>query len=160
MYKVSKIVGEYCMAHYVDSLPDTHQCRRIHGHNNLVTLIVTAKDVSKKTGFVFDLKKLNLLDTVLKQAFDHRFININHQASNIDKDMQGLLHNFNEYLTNPTTEAFAKSIAVMLTGTDWATVLFEDNIDNMCSIEVVVQETGLKKLSASYTVYLKPKTEV
>ncbi|MGH3518336.1 MAG: 6-pyruvoyl trahydropterin synthase family protein [Haloechinothrix sp.] len=55
-------------------LPETHKCRRNHGHNYMVTVTLTA-DGLNGYGFVTDFGDLAPFRDYLKTTFDHRRLN-------------------------------------------------------------------------------------
>ena len=55
-------------------LPQTHKCRRNHGHNYVVTLVVSAERLDRY-GFVTDFGELALFGDYLTTTFDHRLLN-------------------------------------------------------------------------------------
>jgi 6-pyruvoyltetrahydropterin/6-carboxytetrahydropterin synthase len=64
----------FSASHELWMLPETHKCRRNHGHNYLVTLTLTA-DQLNEYGFVTDFSDLAPFNDYLKTTFDHRLLN-------------------------------------------------------------------------------------
>jgi 6-pyruvoyltetrahydropterin/6-carboxytetrahydropterin synthase len=73
-------------AHWLPAVPDTHRCRRVHGHSYQLTVVVDG-EVDAATGWVVDYAVLEAAVAPVVGALDHRLLN----------DVDGL--------TNPTTEA-------------------------------------------------------
>lgn len=65
---------EFSASHELRLLPETHKCRRNHGHNYVVTVTLTAEDLDEY-GFVTDFGELAAFGDYLKTTFDHRLIN-------------------------------------------------------------------------------------
>ena len=79
-------------AHFLPNLPDTHKCRRIHGHSFRCEVEVTGP-VDPITGFVMDFADISAACAPLRDQLDHRFLN---------QDVPGL--------ENPTSEVICKWI--------------------------------------------------
>lgn len=65
---------EFSASHELWLLPETHKCRRNHGHNYVVTLTLTVDHLDEH-GFVTDFGDLAPFDLYLKNTFDHRRLN-------------------------------------------------------------------------------------
>lgn len=65
---------DFSASHELWMLPETHKCRRNHGHNYVVTLALTA-DRLDEYGFVTDFGDLAPFGVYLKSTFDHRRLN-------------------------------------------------------------------------------------
>ena len=72
-FVISKSFG-FSASHELWMLPETHKCRRNHGHNYVVTLTLTA-DRLNEYGFVTDFGDLAPFGAYLKNTFDHRLLN-------------------------------------------------------------------------------------
>ncbi len=82
-------------AHFLPNVPETHQCRKMHGHSYLVT--VRAEGViDEKQGWVMDLQELSEKFAPLLRILDHSLLN----------DIEGL--------ENPTGENVAVWILTRL----------------------------------------------
>ena len=60
-------------AHFLPKVPDSHKCRRVHGHNYRVD--VTVRGPLDERGFVVDFFELDAVIEPLIAALDHRIIN-------------------------------------------------------------------------------------
>jgi 6-pyruvoyltetrahydropterin/6-carboxytetrahydropterin synthase len=78
-------------AHYLPNLPESHKCRRMHGHSFRVKVYV-AGVVDEQFGWVMDFADLKESFRPLEQQLDHRLLN----------DIEGL--------ENPTSENIARWI--------------------------------------------------
>lgn len=65
---------DFSASHELWLLPETHKCRRNHGHNYVVTLTLTADQLDEH-GFVTDFGDLAPFGAYLKNTFDHRLLN-------------------------------------------------------------------------------------
>jgi 6-pyruvoyltetrahydropterin/6-carboxytetrahydropterin synthase len=74
-------------AHHLPKLPDSHKCKRLHGHNYRVEIVVGGRPDSR--GFVKDFAEIDAEVVPLIEAVDHRLLN----------DVTGL--------ENPTAEVIA-----------------------------------------------------
>lgn len=75
-------------AHWLPGVPDTHKCRRVHGHNYEAE--ITVQGEPDKRGFIMDFSELDEIVNPIVSRIDHRLLN----------DIQGL--------QNPTAEFIAK----------------------------------------------------
>ena len=75
-------------AHFLPKVPETHKCRRVHGHNYRVD--VTVAGPLDDCGFVIDFFHLDAQMAPLIESMDHRCLN----------DISGL--------ENPTAELIAQ----------------------------------------------------
>lgn len=73
MYTISKQIT-FAASHQLDHLPDGHKCARLHGHNYIVELQLTANDLDKD-GFVVDFGDLHRFRSFLVECLDHRHLN-------------------------------------------------------------------------------------
>lgn len=74
-------------AHQLPNLPDGHKCKRLHGHNYSLEVIVSG--VIDERGFVIDYAELDAAVQPIVDQLDHRFLN----------EIEGL--------ENPTSEVMA-----------------------------------------------------
>lgn len=72
-YTVSKDFA-FSASHVLDGLPPGHQCGRLHGHNYLVRVVLSA-DSLDTTGFVLDYGELAPVKGLLDDTLDHRHLN-------------------------------------------------------------------------------------
>jgi 6-pyruvoyltetrahydropterin/6-carboxytetrahydropterin synthase len=82
-------------AHLLPNLPETHKCRRLHGHSFRIEVHVTGP-VLEKEGWVQDFADIG-------HAFDPLFLQLDHRYLN---EIEGL--------ENPTSENLAKWIWIRL----------------------------------------------
>lgn len=73
MYTISKQFT-FSASHQLENLPSNHPCRRLHGHNYRVELILQAKFLND-AGFVEDYRDLDAFKEFLDRTFDHRHLN-------------------------------------------------------------------------------------
>ena len=78
-------------AHFLPNVPDTHKCKRMHGHSYRVELILSGK-VDERSGFVIDFFEIEEIAGPVISSLDHRCLN----------DIDGL--------ENPTAENISKWI--------------------------------------------------
>lgn len=72
-YTISKTFT-FAAAHHLPQLPDEHKCRRPHGHNYTVTLVLAAEKLDER-GMVFDYGDLGPAGKWIRDSFDHRDLN-------------------------------------------------------------------------------------
>jgi len=66
----------FSASHRLDHLPDGHQCGRVHGHNYVAVLELTAsRDQLTKSGFVRDYGSLSDFKAWIDTEVDHRHLN-------------------------------------------------------------------------------------
>jgi len=73
MYTIRKFF-DFSASHQLDHLPAGHQCKRLHGHNYQVELVLRSSTLDQR-GFVVDYGDLADFGEFLKQTFDHRHLN-------------------------------------------------------------------------------------
>ena len=83
---------KFSSAHWLPKVPDTHRCRRMHGHNYLLRVSVKGH-ANAGSGMVLDFFDLDKLVQPVVDEIDHRCLN----------DIDGL--------ENPTAELIAKWFA-------------------------------------------------
>ncbi|MBC9718437.1 6-carboxytetrahydropterin synthase [Streptomyces sp. TRM66268-LWL] len=64
-YTVQKKIGPISAMHAINSLPEGHECRNLHGHNLYVDLTLGA-DKLTEPGFVIDFNDLAPVETYLR----------------------------------------------------------------------------------------------
>ncbi|MFD3523949.1 6-pyruvoyl tetrahydropterin synthase family protein [Streptomyces sp. NPDC058653] len=66
----------FSAGHVLDTLPSSHKCARVHGHNYVVVveLAAHANDLTE-AGFVRDYGDLDRFKTWLDETLDHRHLN-------------------------------------------------------------------------------------
>ena len=72
MYTISKEFS-FSASHQLDHLPERHKCRRLHGHNYVVTLEVS-KGTLDDRGFVVDYGEMDAFRDYV-ETFDHQHLN-------------------------------------------------------------------------------------
>ena len=96
-YTISKEFG-FSASHVLGGLPDGHPCGRLHGHNYVVRVELTAAALDP-SGMVFDYRSLDPFKAWLDTVVDHRHLNE--------------LPFFTDG-TNPTAETLARYLTTML----------------------------------------------
>lgn len=71
-YTISKHF-HFSASHQLDGLPDGHKCARVHGHNYVVTLVLTGP--LDDAGMVYDYGRLKPFADYVKHEVDHRHLN-------------------------------------------------------------------------------------
>ncbi len=62
-------------AHYLPNLPDGHKCKRMHGHNYVVEVVLRAP-IDPLIGMAWDYAVLDgHIDALIVNACDHRVLN-------------------------------------------------------------------------------------
>jgi 6-pyruvoyltetrahydropterin/6-carboxytetrahydropterin synthase len=61
-------------AHLLPRLPNSHKCRRLHGHSFKVEIVVTGK-VDRKLGWVMDYAEITKAFKPLWEKLDHFYLN-------------------------------------------------------------------------------------
>ena len=64
----------FSASHQLDSLPEGHKCKRLHGHNYTVELVFE-REALNEHGFVRDFDGLTGFEEWLKASVDHRHLN-------------------------------------------------------------------------------------
>jgi 6-pyruvoyltetrahydropterin/6-carboxytetrahydropterin synthase len=90
MVEIFKIFG-FEAAHYLPNLPESHKCRRMHGHSFRVEVYVEGS-VNEEAGWVMDFAEIKESFKPLEEQLDHRLLN----------DIKGL--------ENPTSENLSRWI--------------------------------------------------
>lgn len=73
MYRISKQFT-FSASHALFRLPAGHQCRRLHGHNYVVEVVLQGEELDTY-GFVRDYGELDKFKAWLDSVFDHRHLN-------------------------------------------------------------------------------------
>lgn len=73
MYRITKEFS-FSASHQLHGLPDDHPCARLHGHNYIVVVELSATTLDAH-GFVRDYRELDLLKRYIDNSFDHRHLN-------------------------------------------------------------------------------------
>ncbi|SCW89874.1 6-pyruvoyltetrahydropterin/6-carboxytetrahydropterin synthase [Rhizobium mongolense subsp. loessense] len=73
MFRITKEF-HFSASHVLTSLPAEHQCGRLHGHNYVVEVELSAATLNSH-GFVRDYHELAPLKSYIDEYFDHRHLN-------------------------------------------------------------------------------------
>lgn len=73
MYRITKEF-HFSASHQLKGLPATHQCARLHGHNYVVVVELSAETLNEH-GFVRDYLELSPLKRYIDDELDHRHLN-------------------------------------------------------------------------------------
>lgn len=74
MYSVTKTF-KFSAAHLLEHVPEAdHPCRRLHGHNYEIALVVEASTLDE-SGFVVDTRHLDFFRAFVDRCLDHRNLN-------------------------------------------------------------------------------------
>lgn len=73
MYLITKEF-RFEAAHRLTKVPEGHKCRRMHGHQYVVTIELAADELDEHD-FVVDFGDLNTFGTHLNDRYDHRVLN-------------------------------------------------------------------------------------
>ncbi|MBA8836763.1 6-carboxytetrahydropterin synthase QueD [Ochrobactrum sp. RH2CCR150] len=73
MFRITKEF-HFSASHQLTGLPADHQCARLHGHNYIVEVELSAADLDGH-GFVRDYHELAPFKRYIDDAFDHRHLN-------------------------------------------------------------------------------------
>jgi len=95
MYIISKEF-HFSASHILNGLKDNHPCKRLHGHNYVVTFYFKSEQLNE-VGFVIDYRDLDPIKKYLDDVLDHRHLNdiipdINPTAENIAKQLYDTFH--------------------------------------------------------------------
>ncbi len=73
MFRITKEF-HFSASHQLTRLPANHQCARLHGHNYIVEVELSAEELDEN-GFVRDYHELAPLKRYIDDSFDHRHLN-------------------------------------------------------------------------------------
>lgn len=73
MFRITKEF-HFSASHQLHHLPADHQCARMHGHNYIVEVELSAETLNAD-GFVLDYHELKPLKAYIDTKFDHRHLN-------------------------------------------------------------------------------------
>ncbi len=73
MFRITKEF-HFSASHQLCGLPDDHPCARMHGHNYIVEVELSAAELDE-TGFVVDYRDLSPLKRYVDDELDHRHLN-------------------------------------------------------------------------------------
>lgn len=73
VYTISKSFS-FSASHQLDTLPDTHKCSKLHGHNYAVVLVLRSRKLDRHS-FVIDYNDLSPFKEYIDAHLDHRHLN-------------------------------------------------------------------------------------
>ena len=73
MYRISKEF-HFSASHQLKQMPQDHPCARLHGHNYIVVVELSAAELDQY-GFVRDYTELKPLKQYIDETLDHRHLN-------------------------------------------------------------------------------------
>ena len=65
---------QFSASHQLLTLPDGHPCKRLHGHNYTVVVVLQAENLDEH-GFVLDFLELKTFKKMIDDELDHRHLN-------------------------------------------------------------------------------------
>jgi 6-pyruvoyltetrahydropterin/6-carboxytetrahydropterin synthase len=74
MFRISKRF-EFSASHQLGHLPDGHPCRRLHGHNYVVEVVIESPVLDDRDFCQVDYAELDPFKKYLDEYFDHRHLN-------------------------------------------------------------------------------------
>lgn len=72
-YRIAKRFT-FSASHQLDEMPEGHQCRRLHGHNYEVEVVLSCSGLDAR-GMVVDYGDLDDLRALIDTLLDHRHLN-------------------------------------------------------------------------------------
>src|SRR3954465_13614243 len=106
----------FSASHQLLGLPETHQCRRLHGHNYIVKVKLSATGL-RPPGFVMDYADLAPFKRLLDTEFDHRHLN---EILLAEPTAENLAEWLVRWCLNTHPEWPVKSVGVSETPKTWA----------------------------------------
>ncbi len=73
MFRIAKEF-HFSASHQLCGLPEDHPCARLHGHNYVVEVELSAEQLDEN-GFVLDYRALDPLKRHIDETLDHRHLN-------------------------------------------------------------------------------------
>lgn len=73
MYRITKEF-HFSASHQLCTLPQDHPCARLHGHNYIVEVELSSRELDVN-GFVLDYRELTPLKSWIDNDLDHRHLN-------------------------------------------------------------------------------------
>lgn len=114
MYTITKEFY-FSASHKLESLPKTHPCANLHGHNYTVIIELKSEELNE-TGFVTDYRTLNSAKNYIDEMYDHKDLNVmcdfNPTAENLAKHLfdvfKGVYHHLNAVEVKETEKTKAR----------------------------------------------------
>lgn len=91
-YRISKTFT-FAAAHHLPQLPVQHKCRRPHGHNYTVTVVLASPQLDER-GFVQDYGELEDVKQYIDAELDHRDLNEKWDRPTAEVLAEALFHLF------------------------------------------------------------------
>lgn len=114
MYIISKEF-HFAASHQLSSLPASHPCSRLHGHNYIVKLVLRAEKLDRNN-FVKDYKELDFFKHYIDENIDHRHLNEVFKEPNVTAEF--LAHYFYHWCKEKLPQLCA--VHVSETSKSWA----------------------------------------
>jgi 6-pyruvoyltetrahydropterin/6-carboxytetrahydropterin synthase len=111
-------------ASHVLSLPATHKCSRLHGHNYVVEIGLASEELDHR-GFVIDYEELSDFRVYIADNLDHRHLNDILRAEPTAENIAKYLYGFAK-----TRWPFTSYIRIGETPGTWATYSDSATLDN------------------------------
>jgi 6-pyruvoyltetrahydropterin/6-carboxytetrahydropterin synthase len=73
VFRISKQF-HFSASHRLDRLPEGHPCKRLHGHNYIVEVVLEAEELDERY-FVADYHELSPVKDFIDERLDHRNLN-------------------------------------------------------------------------------------
>ncbi len=73
MYRISKQF-HFSAAHQLTLLPEDHPCKRLHGHNYVIEVILEREELDDR-GFVVEYHELAPVKAFIEEQLHHRYLN-------------------------------------------------------------------------------------
>lgn len=73
MFRIAKRFT-FSAAHQLLTLPKTHKCHRLHGHNYTVEIVLESQ-ILNEHGFIVDYADLGQFKEYIDSTLDHKFLN-------------------------------------------------------------------------------------
>jgi 6-pyruvoyltetrahydropterin/6-carboxytetrahydropterin synthase len=109
----------FSASHVLAGLPDDHPCSRLHGHNYVVELVLSADEIDD-TGFVVDYRRLDAFKRYLDTNLDHTHLNKLLGDSPSSELLACFLYDWCADNLEPDAVARLAAVRVSETPTTWA----------------------------------------
>ena len=94
VYRICKKF-EFSAAHHLPLMPDGHKCKRVHGHNYVVSVVIES-DKLDDVGMVVDFGELKIFKSWLDVTLDHH--DLNERLNGIHPTSENLCKHFYDHL--------------------------------------------------------------